>query len=107
MKFMLNGALTIGTLDGVNFEMMEEVEPQNIFIFVMNEEEVVALQRKGVIAWNYCNANPELRAVIDQINSGFFSPNIPDLFKDVFNVLLNHDRFLVLADCDHYIKCQD
>jgi starch phosphorylase len=107
MKFMLNGALTIGTLDGANVEMMEEMGPENIFIFGMNEEEVNALHRKGYNAWNYYNANPELRGVIDQINNGFFSPKNPDLFKDVVNVLLNHDRFLVLADYDDYIKCQE
>jgi starch phosphorylase len=87
--------------------MMEEMGPENIFIFGMNEEEVNALHRKGYNAWNYYNANPELRGVIDQINNGFFSPKNPDLFKDVVNVLLNHDRFLVLADYDDYIKCQE
>jgi len=103
----LNGALTIGTLDGANVEMMEEMGKENIFIFGMNEDEVIALQQKGYNAWDYYNSNAELRTAIDQINNGFFSPNEPDLFKDVVNVLLNHDRFLVFADYDAYIKCQE
>lgn len=107
MKFMLNGALTIGTLDGANVEMKEEMGDENIFIFGMDEHEVLALQQKGYNAWDYYNSNAELRTVVDQINNGFFSPNQPDLFKDVVNVLLNHDRFFVFADYEAYIKCQD
>ena len=103
----LNGALTIGTLDGANVEMREEMGDENIFIFGMTEQEVAALQAKGYNAWDYYNSNAELRTVIDQINTGYFSPNQPDLFKDVVNVLLNHDRFLVLADYDAYIECQE
>lgn len=103
----LNGALTIGTLDGANVEMKEEMGDENIFIFGMDEHEVLALQQKGYNAWDYYNSNAELRTVVDQINNGFFSPNQPDLFKDVVNVLLNHDRFFVFADYEAYIKCQD
>lgn len=107
MKFMLNGALTIGTLDGANVEMREEMGPENIFIFGMNEEEVEALKKRGYNAWDYYNRLPEAKQAIDQINSGFFSPSNPNLFHDLTNVLLNHDRFFLLADYEAYIKCQD
>lgn len=99
--------MTIGTLDGANVEMMEEMGAENIFIFGMNEAEVAALSRRGYNAWDYYNSNAELRTVIDQINTGFFSPSNPDMFKDVVNVLLNHDRFYVFADYEAYIKCQE
>lgn len=107
MKFMLNGALTIGTLDGANVEMREEMGPENIFIFGMNEDEVEQLQKRGYNAWDYYNKLPEAKKAIDQINSGFFSPTNPNLFHDLTDVLLNHDRFFLLADFDAYMKCQD
>lgn len=88
-------------------EMMEEMGKENIFIFGMNEHEVGELAQRGYNAWDYYNSNAELRTVIDQINTGYFSPNKPDMFKDVVNVLLNHDRFFVFADYDAYIKCQE
>ena len=87
--------------------MAEEMGNDNIFIFGMNEQEVEALKAKGYNAWDYYNSNAELRTAIDQINNGFFSPDKPDMFKDVVNVLLNHDRFFVFADYEAYIKCQD
>lgn len=107
MKFMLNGALTIGTLDGANVEMAEEAGHENMFIFGMTVEQVEELKRKGYNAWDYYNRVPELKQCIDQIQNGFFSPNDPNLFKDIANVLLNHDRFFLLADYEAYIKCQD
>lgn len=107
MKFMLNGALTIGTLDGANIEMKQEMGAENIFIFGMNVEEVEELKRKGYNAWEHYNKNLELKQCLDQISGGFFNPEDPDKFKDVVNVLLNHDRFFLLADYDSYIKCQE
>ncbi|XP_042860960.1 glycogen phosphorylase-like [Penaeus japonicus] len=107
MKFMLNGALTIGTLDGANIEMMEEMGKENIFIFGMNVEEVEELKRRGYNAHDYYNRIPELRQCIDQISSGFFSPSNPDQFKDLVNILMHHDRFYLFADFESYIKCQD
>ncbi|CAN7943182.1 unnamed protein product, partial [Ixodes hexagonus] len=92
MKFMLNGALTIGTLDGANVEMREEMGPENIFIFGMNEDEVNALAKSGYNAWDYYNRLPEAKQAIDQINSGMFCPYNPGMFHDLTNVLLNHDR---------------
>ncbi|XP_046663548.1 glycogen phosphorylase [Homalodisca vitripennis] len=107
MKFMLNGALTIGTLDGANVEMAEEMGRENIFIFGMTVEEVEALKRAGYDAYKYYNSIPELRQCIDQIQNGFFSSGNPDEFKDVANVLLKWDRFYLLADYEDYIKSQD
>ncbi|CAG0919438.1 unnamed protein product [Notodromas monacha] len=107
MKFQLNGALTIGTLDGANVEMAEEMGRENIFIFGMTVEEVEDLKRRGYNAWDYYNRIPELKEAVDQIQSGFFSPGNPDEFKDIANVLLNHDRFFLFADYEDYIKSQD
>jgi len=106
MKFMLNGALTIGTLDGANIEMMEEMGKDNIFIFGMTVDEVEALKATGYNAWDYYNKIPELRQCIDQIQSGFFSPNNPDQFKDLVNILMHHDRFFLFADYESYIQSQ-
>ena len=107
MKFMINGALTIGTMDGANVEMCEEMGKENMFIFGMTVDEVEELQKRGYNAWDYYNKIPELKQVIDQISSGFFSSGNSDVFKDVINVLMNHDRFFALADYEAYIKCQD
>ncbi|EFA02541.1 glycogen phosphorylase [Tribolium castaneum] len=107
MKFQLNGALTIGTLDGANVEMAEEMGRENIFIFGMTVEEVEELKRKGYNAYDYYNANPELKLVVDQIQNGFFTPNNPDEFKDLADILLKYDRFFLLADYDAYIKKQE
>ncbi|RZC37387.1 hypothetical protein BDFB_011167, partial [Asbolus verrucosus] len=107
MKFQLNGALTIGTLDGANVEMAEEMGLENIFIFGMTVEEVEELKQKGYNAYDYYNANPELKQVVDQIQNGFFSPNNPDEFKDLADILLKYDRFFLLADYNAYIKKQE
>lgn len=106
MKFMLNGALTIGTMDGANVEMWEEVGDDNIFIFGLRENEVEDIKSQGYSAQKYCDECPELQMIIDQIRDGFFSPNNPDQFKDLINVVMNHDRFLTLADFKAYIDCQ-
>lgn len=107
MKFMMNGALTIGTMDGANVEMAEEMGEENMFIFGMREDDVNALAAKGYNAWDYYNAIPELKMTIDQISSGFFSNGNPDVFKDLINALMNHDRFFALADYEAYVKCQE
>ncbi|MGH0185091.1 UNVERIFIED_CONTAM: hypothetical protein FKN15_016813 [Acipenser sinensis] len=107
MKFMLNGALTIGTMDGANVEMAEEAGEGNIFIFGMRVEDVDQMDRKGYNAKDYYDRIPELRQVIDQISGGFFSPKQPDLFKDIVNLLMYHDRFKVFADYESYMKCQE
>uniref|UniRef100_A0A452TMX7 Alpha-1,4 glucan phosphorylase n=1 Tax=Ursus maritimus TaxID=29073 RepID=A0A452TMX7_URSMA len=107
MKFMLNGALTIGTMDGANVEMAEEAGEENFFIFGMRVEDVEKLDQRGYNAQEYYDRIPELRQVIEQLSSGFFSPKQPDLFKDIVNMLMHHDRFKVFADYEDYIKCQE
>uniref|UniRef100_A0A671KTS1 Alpha-1,4 glucan phosphorylase n=1 Tax=Sinocyclocheilus anshuiensis TaxID=1608454 RepID=A0A671KTS1_9TELE len=107
MKFMLNGALTIGTMDGANVEMAEEAGEENLFIFGMRVKDVEALDKKGYDAMEYYNRIPELKQVMDQISGGFFSPGEPDQFKDIVKMLMHHDRFKVFADYEDYIKCQE
>uniref|UniRef100_A0A4W6FR42 Alpha-1,4 glucan phosphorylase n=1 Tax=Lates calcarifer TaxID=8187 RepID=A0A4W6FR42_LATCA len=107
MKFMLNGALTIGTMDGANVEMAEEAGEENLFIFGMRVEDVAELDKKGYDAMSYYKKIPELKEVMDQITSGFFSPKNPELFKDLTNMLFKYDRFKVFADFEAYMKCQE
>jgi glycogen phosphorylase len=108
MKFMLNGALTIGTLDGANVEMAEEVGMDNIFIFGMTVEEVEATRRKGYNPREFYEKNSELKLAIDQIQGGFYSPEEPSLFHDIVDTLLNRgDHYMLLADYESYVKCQE
>ncbi|XP_061406047.1 glycogen phosphorylase, brain form-like [Lethenteron reissneri] len=107
MKFMLNGALTIGTMDGANVEMAEEAGEENLFIFGMRVDEVEAMDKKGYNARDYYERLPELQQAIDQISSGFFSPKHPHVFEDIVNMLMHHDRFKVFADFEDYVKCQE
>jgi starch phosphorylase len=107
MKFMLNGSLTIGTLDGANVEMAEEAGEENLFIFGMKVEDVVALQKKGYNASDYIKKNAELAQCIEQIESGFFTPDQPDALQDLLNVLRHNDRFYVCADYEDYIRVQE
>jgi starch phosphorylase len=108
MKFALNGALTIGTLDGANIEIMEEVGRENIFIFGLNADEVAALKERGYNPREYYSRQPELKLALDMIAGGAFSPSAPDLFQPIVDSLLNQgDRYLLLADYAAYIACQD
>ncbi len=108
MKFALNGAITIGTLDGANVEMKEEVGDENIFIFGLDSDGVRNMKNSSYNPYYYYETNPELKRVIDQISGGFFSPDNPDLFKPVTDSLLSHgDNYMLLADYDSYIKCQE
>ncbi|GCB69346.1 hypothetical protein scyTo_0005456, partial [Scyliorhinus torazame] len=107
MKFMLNGALTIGTMDGANVEMAEEAGEENLFIFGMRVDDVEALDKKGYNAKDYFDKLPELRQAMDQISSGYYSPKEPEQFKDIVNMLMHHDRFKVFADFGAYIKSQE
>ncbi len=106
MKFALNGALTVGTLDGANVEIREEVGAENFFLFGMTVEEVEALKKKGYRPWEVYESNPELRKVIDLVSSGFFSPTTPDAFKPVVESLLGVDPYMVLADFADYLAVQ-
>lgn len=106
MKFALNGALTIGTLDGANVEIREEVGEENFFLFGLKAEEIMSLRS----AYNprlYYEQNPELRQAIDQLSEGYFSPDNPGLFHPVVRPLLENDSYFVLADYASYIQCQD
>ncbi|MBO7130583.1 MAG: glycogen/starch/alpha-glucan phosphorylase, partial [Fibrobacterales bacterium] len=106
MKFALNGALTIGTLDGANVEIREEVGAENFFLFGMTVEEVEALKKQGYRPWEVCESNPDLRKVIDLISSGFFSPTAPDTFKPVVETLMGVDPYMVFADFADYLAAQ-
>ena len=108
MKLALNGALTIGTLDGANVEMLEEVGEDNIFIFGLTAEGAARLARDGYDPRRFYNENAELRQALDMIGSGYFSPGEPDLFRPLVDALTrNGDHFLLLADYADYIACQD
>jgi len=107
MKFMMNGALTIGTMDGANVEMAQEMGEENMFIFGLRVHEVEQLDKDGYCARKYYESCPELKNVIDQISSGFFNPSDPGLFTKFMETFLNHDRFKVLADFKAYMECQE
>ncbi|KAA0895373.1 glycogen/starch/alpha-glucan phosphorylase [Oryzomonas rubra] len=107
MKYALNGALTIGTLDGANIEIMEEVGRNNIFIFGMNAEQVEGLKRAGYHPGDYYSHNQELQQAMDMIADGTFSPGDPGLFKPIVDNLLGNDPYLLLADYASYVACQD
>jgi len=106
MKLALNGALTIGTLDGANVEIKQRVGDDNIFIFGLTAEEVETRRRDGLGTPELVAGLPMLQQVLDQVRSGVFSPSQPDLYRDLVDSLLDHDHFLVLSDFDAYAKAQ-
>ncbi|MDX2012765.1 MAG: glycogen/starch/alpha-glucan phosphorylase [Myxococcaceae bacterium] len=106
MKFAMNGALTVGTLDGANIEIREKVGPEHFFLFGQTAEEVEATKASGYRGRQVYETNASLREVIDLIGSGFFSPEDKDLFKPLVDSLLNEDRYLVMADFDAYVAAQ-
>ena len=108
MKLALNGALTIGTLDGANIEIMEEVGRDNFFIFGLTTPQVEDLRRKGYSPWDYLHANDELRLVLEMIGSGYFSVDEPQRFQPIIDTLTtNGDHYLLLADYADYVACQE
>jgi glycogen phosphorylase len=107
MKFALNGALTIGTLDGANVDIRERVGAENFFLFGLTVDEVTALQAAGYHPRAYYDENAALRQALDQLAGGVFSPRQPDLFRPLVDALLNRDEYLLLADYQAYIDCQD
>jgi starch phosphorylase len=108
MKLSLNGALTIGTLDGANIEIMEEVGQENFFLFGLTAQEVMDRRCQGYNPWDDYNANGELRQVLDMIGSGYFSPEEPDRYQSIVDALLKYgDYYLLLADYASYVECQD
>ncbi|WP_047550541.1 glycogen/starch/alpha-glucan phosphorylase [Methylotenera sp. G11] len=107
MKMALNGALTIGTLDGANVEIKEEVGDENIFIFGLTTPQVAELKANGYNPRDYYNGNAELKQVLDMIASGYFSVEEPGRYQNIVDNLLNNDQYLLLADYASYIKTQD
>jgi len=108
MKFTLNGALTLGTLDGANVEIRDEVGAENIYIFGKTVEEIKALKEGDYNPWDYYNQNPKIKRVLDALNSDIFSPDEPGLFEPVYYSLLSGgDYFCLLADLEAYIVRQN
>jgi glycogen phosphorylase len=108
MKFALNGALTIGTMDGANIEILDAVKKENIFIFGLTANEVESLKKSGYNPHEYVTKDIELKNVIDLISSGFFSPEEPHLFMPLIDSLLKGgDPYLILADFMSYVECQN
>jgi starch phosphorylase len=107
MKFAMNGALTIGTLDGANIEIRDAVGAENFFLFGLTTEEVYALKAKGYNPMDYYNTNGELREVMERIASGYFCPENPNLFQPIVDSLMHKDEYLLFADYQSYIQCQE
>ncbi len=107
MKLSLNGALTIGTLDGANVEIMEEVGKDNIFIFGLRAEEVELMRVSGYNPQESFKNDPELTSVIERIQSGLFSPDTPHLYDPIIDSLLHHgDYYMIMADYRPYVDMQ-
>jgi starch phosphorylase len=106
MKFAMNGALTIGTLDGANVEIREAVGQENFFLFGLTAPEVGQLKAHGYRPRSVYESNPELREAIDLIGSGFFSNGDRELFRPLLDSLLTHDDYMLLADYQAYVDCQ-
>lgn len=107
MKFALNGALTIGTMDGANVEIREEVGDDNIFIFGLLADEVVKLKSSGYSPRDYYEKNQNLKQVVDMIASNYFNKNEPGIFDDMIRGLMNVDYYCLFADYQSYIEAQD
>ena len=106
MKFSLNGALTIGTFDGANVEILDAVGAENFFLFGLNADEVMSVKASGYHPYDIYSGNPTLKESIDLIQSGIFSKGDSNLFKPMIDSLLGEDQYLVLKDFQSYIDCQ-
>ena len=113
MKFMLNGALTLGTMDGANVEIVEEVGEENAFIFGLSADEVIAYEKNGgYYPVEIFNSNENVRKVLNQLINGFYSPENPGLFREIYDSLLNGsgndkaDMYFILKDCVSYAQAQ-
>jgi starch phosphorylase len=107
MKFSMNGALTIGTLDGANIEIREEAGEENFFLFGLTADQVYKMKAAGYNPHEYYSSNPELKAVIDRISNGYFSHGDQEMFKPMIDSLMYHDPYMLFADYQSYIDCQD
>jgi starch phosphorylase len=107
MKFSMNGALTIGTLDGANIEIREAVGGENFFLFGLTAAEVYAKKAAGYHPWEVYNQHPELKRVLDRLAEGWFSHGDSNLFRPLIDSLLGTDPYMVLADYPSYVACQE
>ena len=107
MKFAMNGALTVGTLDGANVEIREEVGADNFFLFGLTDQEVKQKRAAGYHPRSVYEANPELRQIGDALAGGEFSHGDRSLFDPLVQSLLNYDSYMLFADYQSYIDCQD
>lgn len=107
MKFMLNGALTIGTMDGANVEIVEEVGEENAFIFGMSAEEVMDYEKNGGYnPWDIYNMDQNVREVLIQLINGAYAPDDPDRFRPLYDSLLQKDQYFILKDFESYAEAQ-
>ncbi|MDD5634040.1 MAG: glycogen/starch/alpha-glucan phosphorylase [Candidatus Omnitrophica bacterium] len=106
MKFMLNGAVTIGTWDGANIEIAEEVGEENIFIFGLKAHKIAELWAKGYVPSEYVRKNPVLEEILRLVNEDFFSQFEPGIFKPIYDALMWHDQYMVFADFGDYLRAQ-
>ena len=106
MKFALNGALTIGTLDGANIEILEEVGADNFFLFGLSADAVNAMKASGYRPRSIYDSNPELKRAVDLLGEGYFSPEDRNLFKPLLDALLERDEYMLFADFQSYLDCQ-
>ena len=105
MKFMLNGALTLGTMDGANVEIVEEVGIENAFIFGLSAEEVMKYEREGGYnPMDIYNNNQAVRTVLTQLINGFYSPDDPERFRELYDALTKEDVYFILKDFDSYAE---
>ena len=107
MKFALNGALTVGTLDGANIEIRDRVGAENFFLFGLTAEEVFAASECGYHPWHYYEGNDDLRMAIDWIANGQFSGGDTQIFRPIVDSLLHHDEYMLCADFAGYLECQE
>ena len=107
MKFMLNGAPTLGTMDGANVEIVEEVGAENAFIFGLSADEVMKYEREGGYnPWDIYNSNQNVRKVLTQLINGMYSPDDPERFRDIYDSLTKEDVYFILKDFDSYAEAQ-
>ncbi|HEY6133825.1 MAG TPA: glycogen/starch/alpha-glucan phosphorylase, partial [Rubrivivax sp.] len=106
MKFALNGALTIGTWDGANIEMAQAMGEDNMFVFGLRADAVARIKSLGYDARLHVEENPQLRAVLDAIGGGLFSPGEPERYRGLVDGLLHHDHYMLLADFADYVAAQ-
>ncbi|MEZ4295487.1 MAG: glycogen/starch/alpha-glucan phosphorylase [Polyangiaceae bacterium] len=107
MKLSMNGALTVGTLDGANIEIRDAVGPENFFLFGLTAEEVAERRRLGIPGSAALEDNEELREVVNLVASDFFNPQEPQLFKPIVEELLGRDQYMIMSDFAAYSACQE